>query len=324
MIEHNDDAYVMMLLTMPLSPIGDGSLAPLTADEFASLGALLEPNTSVRLRQLLGQDVAGLESMLGIGEEFAYRLCLLLSRQLLLGRLIEDTLNSGTEIITPFDRQYPENLKRRLGLYQCPALFLKGNPDLLNARYIGVTGISGIKTTPDLRNGLERLVMRAAINGFGLITGSEAGVCRLAAGFALENDGRIVCALTGGFDDFTTDAGHAFAIKCGNMAVVSPAHPASKPNNGLLPLRNRLIFCLSRAAFVVTSDGKKSETEAVRRKYCDHAYLLTDPALPLNATLKQKGFDEVSDLGSLDVDSLSALWQQPKAEQLSLFPQLNI
>lgn len=111
MIEHNDDAYVMMLLTMPLSPIGDGSLAPLTADEFASLGALLEPNTSVRLRQLLGQDVAGLESMLGIGEEFAYRLCLLLSRQLLLGRLIEDTLNSGTEIITPFDRQYPENLK---------------------------------------------------------------------------------------------------------------------------------------------------------------------------------------------------------------------
>lgn len=319
MIEHNDDAYVMMLLTMPLSPISDGSLSPLSADEFASLGALLEPNTNVKLRQLLGQDVAGLQNMLGVGEEFAYRLCLLLSRQLLLGRLIEDSLNSETEIITPFDRQYPDSLKRRLGIYQCPALFLKGNPDLLGARYIGVTGISGIRTAPELRSGLEKLVVRAAANGFGLITGSEAGVCRLAAGFALENDGRIVCALTGGFDDFTSDAGHAFAIKCGNMAVISPAHPASKPNNALLPLRNRLIFSLSRAGFVITSDGKRSETEAVRKKLCDNLYLLTDPALPLNGALRQKGFTEIEDLGELDIDALSRLWQAPAVEQMSLF-----
>ena len=319
MIEHNDDAYVLMLLTMPLSPISDGSLSPLSAEEFAALGQLLEPNTPVKLKQLLGQDVAGLQNLLGIGEEYAYRLCLLLSRQLLLGRLIEETLNNGTEIITPFDRQYPEGLKRRLGIYQCPALFLQGNPDLLSAKSIGVTGISGVKTAPGLRSGLERLVMRAAMNGFGLVTGSEAGVCRLAGGFALENDGRFVCALTGGFDDFVSDAGHAYAIRSGNMAVISPAHPASKPTNALLPLRNRLIFCLSRAAFVITSDGKKSETEAIRKKLCDHVYLLTDPTLPLNGALKQKGFIEIEDLNELDIDALSQRWLAPDVEQISLF-----
>ena len=42
MIEHNDDAYVMMLLTMPLSPISDSTLTGLKPGEFAWLASLLE------------------------------------------------------------------------------------------------------------------------------------------------------------------------------------------------------------------------------------------------------------------------------------------
>ena len=316
MIEHNDDAYVMMLLTMPLSPLSDGSLSPLRAEEFARLISMLEQN-GLAPRHLLGQDVAGLQRLLHFSEEFAYRLCLLLSRQLILGRLIEDCLASGTEIVTPFDRQYPESIVKRLGVCQSPVLFLRGDPALLTAPSVGITGISGIRTTPDMRRGLEKLVTRAAIGGFGLITGSEAGVCRLAAGFALENDGRVVCALTGGLNDFAADSGHAYAIKSGNMAVFSPAHPAAQPGAGLLPLRNRLIFCLSRAAFVLTSDGRKSETETIRRHLCDHNYLLVGSSLPLNESLRQKGFTEVSDLSALDIDRLKDDWQGPQVEQIS-------
>ena len=316
MIEHNDDAYVMMLLTMPLSPISDNTLTGLKPEEFAWLASLLERN-ALELRQLLGQDVAGLQRLLGLEEEFAYRLCLLLSRQLILGRLIEDCLVAGTDIITPFDRQYPESLIRRLGVYQSPVLFLQGDPALLCAASVGITGVSGIRTTPQMRRALERLVTRTAINSYGLVTGSEAGVCRLSVGFALENDGRVICALTGGFDEFTADSGHAYAIRNGNMAVLSPAHPASKQNTRLLPLRNRLIFSLSRATFVLTSDGRKTETEAIRKKLCDNNYLLVDSALPLNESLRQKGFTEVEDLACLDIDLLSRSWCQPEVEQIS-------
>ncbi len=317
MIEHNDDAYVMMLLTMPLSPMSDGALSPLKTDEFAFLASQLERSGSLNLGQLLGQDVGGLQNLLDIDEEFAYRLCMLLSRQLILGRLIEDCLSSGTEIVTPFDRQYPESILRRLGATQSPVLFLQGDPALLNADSIGITGISGVKTSQEMRHGLERLVIRAALNGFGLVTGSEAGVCRLAVGYALENEGRAVCVLTGGLEDFTSDSAHAYALSSGNMAVLSPAHPASKPLAQLLPLRNRLIFCLSRAAFIVTSDGKRSETEVLRKKLCDYTYLLTDPSLPLNEVLRQKGFTETDDLRNLDIDSLSRSWKTPGVEQIS-------
>ncbi len=316
MIEHNDDAYVMMLLTMPLSPMSDGALDPLTADEFAAVASRMEA-ANAPLQRLLGEDVDGLRRLLDVEEEYAYRLGALLSRQLILGRLIEECLMNGTEILTPFDSPYPKRVRRRMGTYLCPVLFLKGNPDLLSAPSIGVCGISGIKTTSALRSGLNDLVTRAALSGYGLVTGAEAGACRLAMGFALENEGRLSCVLTGGFDDFTEDSGHAYAIKSGNMAVISPAHPAAKPNALLLSLRNRLIFALSRAAFVVTSDGKRSEAELVRKKLCDNAYLFTDPAFPLNAALRQKGFTEIEDLSALDIKEQSRHWEDTGVEQIS-------
>ena len=317
MVRHNDAAYVMMLLGMPLSPMSDGALNPLNAEEFSVLAAALYPNTAVRIEDLIRQDIYALQGKMRLDDEFINRLSLLLSRQMILGRLIEDCQDEGTEILTPFDQQYPQGIKKRLGTYQSPVLFVKGNVQLLEAGYIGILGVSGIKTTDAMRRGVERLVNRAAINRFGLVTGAEPGVCRLAAGFALENEGRLVCVLTGGLNEFASDSGHAYAIESGNLLALSAAHPAARAKNTLLPARNRLIFALSRAAFIVTSDGKRSETEALRKRLCDEVYLLTDPALPLNAALKQKGFKETEDLNLLDIDALSKNWSAPEAQQLS-------
>ncbi len=314
---HSDDAFAMMLLTLPLSPMGDSTVRPLSFDELSALAGKLGVESEGRLSRLLGQDMFSLMRLFGIDEEYAYRLCLLLGRDMLLSRLVEDCVSKGTEIVTPFDEPYPENVKQRLGVYYSPIFFAKGNLALLEAPYVGITGISGIRTAPEVKKGIEHLLYTCALNNFGLVTGEEAGVCRLAAGYALENESRLICALTGGFDDFTTDEGHAYAIEDGSMLVLSTAHPAAAPNPAVSPLRNKLIFTLSHACFVLTTDLRRGEADAAKKKLCDYNYVLTDPSLPQNASLVNKGFEPIRDLSSFDTATHAAKWRRPLAQQMS-------
>ncbi|MBQ3668592.1 MAG: DNA-processing protein DprA [Clostridia bacterium] len=316
-MSYSDEAFAMMLLTMPMSPMGDGGVAPLSAEELGALAGRFDPTDQSKLSKLLRMDTFEMQRQAGIDGELAYRVFALSRRDALLYKLIDDCAERNTLIVTPFESEYPKSISAKLGKYQSPVLFMSGNPALLEGGYIGITGISGIKTQPELRRGLDYLVQMAAVNGFGVATGDEAGVCRMAIGDALEKESRVICVMTGGFYDYIGDPAHALAIKNKNMLVVTMAHPAAKYNPALVPLRTRLIFALSKAAFVLTSDGKRGEADAAKRKLCDNLYVLSDPASPPLMSLSQKGFTPVNDLSKLDVNRLAEIWSEPEVQQIS-------
>ena len=221
-MRHSDEAYAMMLLTLPMTP-GDSAPKALSGEELAFLAGQLSLGGKAQLSALLGADVPGLMRSLGIGEDEAYRLCTLLDRDMQLVHLMDECGGEGIEIITPFDAEYPELVRRRMGVYLSPALFVCGQVALLRAEYIGVLGISGIRTDKRASEGVEALGINAAINGFGIVTGEEAGICRIARESALKHDGRLICALSGDLRGFCK--AHSKAINQGNLLALSQAHP---------------------------------------------------------------------------------------------------
>ena len=87
---------------------------------------------------------------------------------------LEGFLRRGIEAVSLFDREYPERLKRRMGNLAPPILFLSGDRALLEMPMIGVFGISGVKTTQEVRSSVEALVRGAKERGRGS-TGYKAG-----------------------------------------------------------------------------------------------------------------------------------------------------
>ena len=316
-MRHTDEAYAMMLLTLPLDPGGEGLLKPLSADELAAVAGRLDLNSEKNLGSLMGLDVAGAMRLLGADESFAYRLCLLMDRDMQLSRLIDECADDDTEIVTPFDGAYPQGVKRRLGIYSSPAFFAKGSLELLQAPYLGILGISGVQTTSRARAGVKALVTRAAVNGLGIAAGDEMGACRAAREDALEQDARLCCVLSGGMKAFSQQAENAKALRQGNLLLISCAHPQSAAGSQDAAQRNRLLFALSQAAFVITTDGRRGESEALRRGWCEHLYVHQDDNYPQNASLAAKGFEAVSDLEGFSVSDHAEAWLRPDAEQLS-------
>ncbi len=313
-MRHSDEAYAMMLLTLPMNPGGDSAPKALSGEELAFLAGQLSLSGKAQLSSLLGADVPELMGRLGIGEDEAYRLCTLLDRDMQLVHLMDECESEGIEIVTPFDAAYPELVRRRMGAYSSPALFACGQLALVGAEYVGILGISGIKTDKRASEGVEALCINAAINGFGIVTSEEPGICRAARESALKHDGRLVCALGGSLRGFAK--AHAKAIHQGNLLALSQAHPGSEGGAGAAFPRNQLIFALSRAAFVLTSDGRRSEADAARKAGCEHLYAYADEAYALNRSLYSKGFEPVGELKSFDVATKAADWMRPDAEQL--------
>lgn len=315
-MRHSDEAFAMMLLTLPLTPGPDSSVQPLSPRELASVAGRLDINSSMGLSALMGPDVSAVRRMLGVSEDTAYRLCVLMSRDMPLSRLLEDCAEKGTEILTPFDNMYPEGIKNRLGKYFSPALFVKGNPDLLSGKYLGVLGIPGVKTEESTREGLRALVAGAAENGYGVFTGGENGACRVVREYALDNEARLAAALTGGLEAFGAKTRRQ--IESGCVCAVSVAHPEADESAGDAAERNRLIFAGSLAVFAVTTDLKRGEADAARHRLCDHLYACREcgEALPY---LTQRGYEPVEELTSFDVSARAGMWNDSDVQQLSLF-----
>ncbi|MBR4235827.1 MAG: DNA-processing protein DprA [Clostridia bacterium] len=318
-MQHTDDAYTLMLLTLPMSPDADEAVKPLTGEEMAYVMSRPELAFSHRPSLLMNRDLPGTMRMLESDEAFAYRVRILMSRDVLLSRLIDECIDSGIEILTPADEVYPRSLRQRLGDYSAPTLFAKGNAWLLKSDYLGLIALPGIKTPDSVKRNVRNLSHLAAENGMGIVTGGELGAGMLARRAALDCDARLVCCVTGGLAGFCAQKEHVEPIDFGNMLVLSSAHPLSVPDDRLIFERNRLIYALSNAAFVATTDGRQGEAEAAKRRLCDYLYYFEDPALPANSLLSSRGFTPVSDIEALDVYSKSEIWKNADAEQLRLF-----
>ena len=316
-MNYSDDAFVTMLLSMALSPNREEYARPYGTLELKRLEERVHESGLHHIGRLMNTDIGGLMMKLGVSEEEAYRIYTLLNRSVQLSYTVENYLRQGIEVVTGYDAEYPQRLKRRMEDMAPPVYYRCGNADLLNRPMLAIVGISGVKTTPEVRDAIETLVRNAVRLGYVILTGGELGVSRVAMNMVLEYDGCLVEVLGGDMAAHIHEDGIAELLMMKRAAVISLEHPEALFTVTHAIARNKLVFSLAEAAFVFNTDGKRGELDAIRSRYCDWIYAWS--GYPSNRSLIARGAIPAANISEMDFDSLDRHWRNSQSEQMNLF-----
>lgn len=314
---YSDDAFAAMLLTMALSPNREEYARPFSVQEFRHLEENVRTSSLQRLGKLLDVDIGGLMMYLDASEEEAYRIFTLLNRSVQLTYGIEGFMKDGIEVVTAYDEDYPRRLNRKMKQSAPPYFYRCGSKEKLNSPAIAILGISGVKTTNEVREGIETLVRKAIDMGYAIITGGELGVSRVVAGLVMELGGVLIDVLGGNMAEHIRFEGVSDMIADGRCTVLSLEHPDAMFTVSHAIARNKLLFSLADAAFIFNTDGKRGETDALHNHYCDWIYAWN--GYPANHNLISRGAIPVNDLRKLDLEEMSRHWNSSRSEQVSMF-----
>ena len=320
-MNYSDDAFVTMLLTMALSPNREEYARPFSTQELKRLEEKVRAGGLYHIGRLANIDISGLMLKLDISEEEAYRIYTLLNRSVQLSYTIENHLRQGVEVITCYDDEYPQRIRRRREDAAPPVFYRCGNQELLQSPMLAIVGISGVKTTPEVRDCVETLVRNAVRLGYTILTGGELGVSRVAMNMTAEYGGTLVEVLGGDMMSHIHEDGIAELLATQRAAVVSLEHPEALFTVSHAIARNKFIFSLAEAAFVFNTDGKRGELDAIRNRYCDWIYAWTGYAN--NQTLLMRGAIPAGNITEMDFGDLSRHWRDSESEQLNIFDMLN-
>lgn len=311
------DAFATMLLTMALSPNREEYARPYSTQEFYRLEQRVRESSYHSVGELIGVDISGLMMRLDVSEEEGYRIFTLLNRSVQLGYSLESFMLREIDVVTVYNEEYPERLTRKMNGMAPPFLYRRGNAALIGQPAVAILGISGVKTTPEVRDGIVSIVKQAARLGYNVITGGELGVSRVAAGAVLEHGGCLIDVLGGNLYEHLAYEPIEQLLRENRMAVLSMEHPEAMFTVSHAIARNKIIFALADAAFICNTDNKRGETDALHNRYCDWIYAWS--GYPANSTLIARGATPVTDLRKFDVESMSQHWRGSQSEQMNMF-----
>lgn len=316
-MQHKDDAFTAMLLTLPLTADKEELVRPLTSAEFLTLQKRVEASPLKTIGALIGMDISAIMEQLEMPEQEAYRICMLLSRTMPLSYAMERYYEKDIDILTLMDDEYPLRLAEKLDTDAPTAMYVSGNLELLQKPLIGILGISGVKMEKSVQEGLRTLVRSIAQEGFGIITSGEPGACRVAEAEAFECGASVVSVLAGDLMKKKDEEMYENAVRDGKALMISLVHPDAPYTNVHAAARNRVVYAMSLAAFIVTTDAKRGESDALRRKLCDWLYAFDTPAPLGNRIVIQRGALPVRDIEQMDFAKYAQNWRMACAEQLT-------
>ena len=246
--------------------------APLIVGRRTPAAEVLQPREYNKLAQLLhenGREPADLlgpnahellnENRLPDGID-ADRLTRLLARGLQLSLAVEHWQQRAIWVLSRADDQYPQRLKRRLGVRSPAILYGCGDQGALGDDGLAVVGSRHVDD--EIRHyafGVGELTASAEAT---LVSGGARGIDQASMWGALEARGRVVGVLSNDLQRAALQREHREALMDGRLALISPYDPAAGFNVGNAMGRNKLIYALANAALVVSSDHGKGGTWA--------------------------------------------------------------
>ncbi len=258
-MELSPNTQAILLLTAPLI-VGKKA-------ETAHLLTLKEYNLLARcLREagkepagLLGPDAGALLETYGarFGRE---RLEALLARGFLLSQAVDQWHSRGIWVISRADAGYPRRLKTRLKEDTPPVLYGCGGKDLLDAGGLAVVGSRHVDD--ELIRYTAKVGFLATEADIPIVSGAARGIDTAAMAGALDAGGRAIGVMADRLSRAALAKGNREAFREGRLVVVSAYDPTAGFNVGHAMQRNKAIYALADAAFVVTSDFKKGGTWA--------------------------------------------------------------
>ncbi|MBP7867338.1 MAG: DNA-protecting protein DprA [Acidobacteria bacterium] len=251
------NTQAVLLLTAPLLA-GRAGPSPdvLTPGEYKRLARFLQE----RKRQpsdLLSPDGPGLAAECGRVVDPG-RLQRLLSRGFLLSQAVERWQARAIRVVSRSDAAYPQRLKSRLREDSPPLLYGCGDFSRLDAGGLAIVGSRHVDAA--LAAWAESAGRLAAETGRPLVSGGARGIDQAAMRGALEAGGSTVGVLADSLERSVLERENRNLLLDGRLTLVSPYDPSAGFNVGNAMQRNKLVYALSDAALVVSSDLAKGGT----------------------------------------------------------------
>ena len=294
MARRSDSSLAALLLTQRLV---DTPAAPLKASEYWSVLELVgDPGA------LIAGDPGAVARSAGVEGPLADRIAELVGAATALAFALEDQEQSGLQVISSVDEDYPSNLVDRLRRGAPPLLYVVGDPTLLGPALVGIVG------SRDADEGTAEIARAAAAeavrNGFGVVSGGAKGTDRLAMQSALDAGGVAVGVLADSLVRTVRDADSRRMIGEGRLCLCTPYKPTAGFSVANAMGRNKLIYALSQATFVAAADLEKGGTwagavEALKAGTTPVLAWTGDNAGPGNPKLVDRGATGIANIGDL-------------------------
>jgi DNA processing protein len=166
-------------------------------------------------------------------------------------RILEKTENTGAEIMTYWDEDYPNLLRE---IYDPPLmLWIKGDRKVLDTEGIAIVGTR--KAGKYALNMADKFARGLVEQGLTIVSGLAYGVDGAAHKATVEAGGKTVAVLGSGIDwIYPSDhKGLSSKIVETGGAVISEFPLGTAPEMGNFPVRNRIVSGMSLGALVVAS-----------------------------------------------------------------------
>lgn len=289
-----DNNMVTLLLTTSLG-LNDKSLKPLSLGAWNKLVRSIVASDIKEPKVLLELNEDEIKNMLNLNEEEAKRIYQLLGRGAFLAIELEDMNKRGIYTLCRGDKFYPKLIKQKLKDIAPPVIFYAGNLELLNNPSIGMVGSRNIDE--EILKNTILISEKAVKEGITVVSGGAKGVDSTSETAAYNVGGNYVSficdSLTGRIKKKEIRE-RLETGRCLYLTVDSPSLPFSAWR---AMARNKYIYSLAKATFILNSDYQKGGT-------WEGAVESLKKGLSLNYVINSgnKGNSALIDKGCLELD----------------------
>ena len=285
--EHDKEAQAIMIFCCTLGAT-DG-VVPFKNAEWRKLAQIMVAR-KIQPSELLEMDVLTMVDRLGVEEKIAERLVALIGRSASLSFEITKLEKEGIGLVTRADKEYPAQLKKKMGDNCPPYFFYVGDLGLLREKCVGFVG-SRKMTTEDV-DFESKLVEKVVKARYGIVSGGANGADKIAEEVGLARNGKVIEFLSGRMLEKMRSSRVVKAIQGGKLLLMSCVAPKAGFSVGAAMGRNKFIFTQSEATIAIKSEGKSGTwagvTECLKEHYAP-VYCWNNPKYSENLELIKMG-----------------------------------
>ncbi len=237
---------------------GQDALTPLTLKQWNGLAKTLQNSVLQRPQALLETTPADWQRELSLTDAQTARLTKLIAAGGSLAIELENLERLGIWVTTRAETAYPARLKTLLKEDAPAVLFGAGDLSLLKGVGVAIVGSRDIDETGTLFT--QQLSQHCVENGFGIVSGGARGVDQLAQAAAIAAGGTTVAVLADSLAARIRKREIREAIATNQLLLLTPHHPEASFKVWAAMERNKLIYALSRYAFVVAASESEGGT----------------------------------------------------------------
>lgn len=320
-----DTAKATILLCSHLA-LTDRRYRPFTPLEWNKLGQILVASEVKDPGNLLGMHAQEISDALQLRKEEAERIEALLARGANVAMALDELAKRAIFVITKSDAAYPARLKQILPPGKIPPLlFYCGNLSLADSDGIAIVGSRDIDHEGEQET--RKLAAEAVHEGFLVYSGGAKGVDSIAAQSALAMGGRTVGFLADSLARRIKDKQTREGIQEGRILLLSAVLPSAGFSVGSAMARNKYVYALSKAAFIIASSKDRGGTwegalESLKGDYAP-VYVWETDRYPGNRALLEKGahpFSDAIDWQAVKQGTIPARQPEPSMDSLFTAP----